>query len=134
MTRVRKLEFCENFVFLDGRPISFAGRPYLPAVYAAEQRNLVLRCSRQTEKTTFLTNTILYEACQAPGLQILLVLPRIEQADAISAKRLNQCIDQSPLLRRALQGPRQRPLQSPNMRFANGSELFLRGAFHSGDA
>ena len=58
-----KLDFCEQFVYLNGKPISFNGRPYLPRIYACENRNLVLRCSRQTEKSTFVANTILYKAC-----------------------------------------------------------------------
>lgn len=49
-----KLSFCENFVYLDRRLISFSGRPYLPALHAVLDRNLALRCSRQTEKSTFL--------------------------------------------------------------------------------
>ena len=46
-----KLKFCEDFVFLDRDLISFEGRPYLPAIYGVTARNLVLRCSRQTEKS-----------------------------------------------------------------------------------
>ncbi len=44
-----KLSFCEKIVYLNRQPISFAGRPYLPAIYDSTARNLVLRCSRQTE-------------------------------------------------------------------------------------
>jgi hypothetical protein len=55
-----KLSFCERFVYLNRELISFAGRPYLPAIYASTARNIVLRCSRQTEKSTFLVNSILY--------------------------------------------------------------------------
>ena len=58
-----KLNFCERFVYLDGKLISFEDRPYLPAIYASNKRNIVLRCSRQTEKSTFLANTIIHEAC-----------------------------------------------------------------------
>ena len=58
-----KRTFSERFLFLNRRPISFLGRPYLSQVYASRAHNLILRCSRQTEKTTFLVNTLLYEAC-----------------------------------------------------------------------
>lgn len=75
-----KFSFCQQCVYLERRPISFDGRPYLPAIYAADDRYLVLRCSRQTEKSTFLVNTILYEASINPGIQILFVSPRFEQA------------------------------------------------------
>ncbi|MBW3596973.1 MAG: phage terminase large subunit family protein [Planctomycetes bacterium] len=128
-----KLRFCQRCVYLDRRPISFAGRPYLPAIYAAD-RNLVLRCSRQTEKSTFLVNTILYEACTNPGIQMLFVCPRQEQARVFSHTRLIPSLEQSPLVRRTLLGSRRRRPQVTNLRLANESALFVRAAYHSGDS
>lgn len=129
-----KLSFCEQYVYLERRPISFSGRPYLPAIYAADDRYLVLRCSRQTEKSTFLVNTILYEACTNPGVQILFVSPRFEQARLFIRTRLLPSLEQSPLIRRKLLGRQTRRPQISNMEFDNGSALFTRPAYHSGDA
>nr|MBC8867949.1 phage terminase large subunit family protein [Planctomycetota bacterium] len=129
-----KLKFCENFVYLQRQPICFDGRPYLPEIYAATDRNLVLRCSRQTEKSTFLVNTILYEACQNPGIQMLFVCPRMEQARVFSHSRLLPSLEESPIIRRALLGRGERRPQVMNMQFANGSTLFVRAAFHSADS
>ena len=128
-----KFDFCKNFVYLERALISFAERPYLPAIYAA-QRNLVLRCSRQTEKSTFLVNTILYEAFMRPGTTMLFVCPRQEQARVFIHTRLLEAIDQSPAIRRVLLGKSGRRPQVTNMHFANGSTLFVRAAYHSGDA
>ena len=69
------LEFCKDFVYLKGRPISFAGRDYLRDVYDVHGRNLVMRCSRQVEKTTMIVNRIIYDAIRFPGIQMLLVCP-----------------------------------------------------------
>lgn len=129
-----KLRFCENFVYLQRKPISFEGRPYLTAIYRSTARNLVLRCSRQTEKSTFLVNTILHEACANPGIQILFVCPRQEQARVFSHSRLLPALDQSPIVRRALLGTTKRKPQVMNLRFANDSMLYVRAAFHSADA
>lgn len=129
-----KLSFCEQFVYLNRQPISFADRLYLPAIYASRGRNLVLRCSRQTEKSTFLVNTILFEACTNPGIQMLFVCPRVEQARVFSHSRLLASLEQSPLIRRWLLGKRGRRPQVMNMQFDNGSGLFVRAAYHSGDA
>lgn len=129
-----KLTFCERFVFLDGRLISFDGRPYLPAIYACGARNLVLRCFRQTEKSTFLANTILYEACTKPGTKILLVCPRFEQCRVFCHARLLPSLAQSPLIRSCLKGKRNRRLPLTHMVFENGSQLYVRAAYHSGDA
>lgn len=131
---MEKLSYCENFVCLERQPISFAGRPYLPAVYAAGSRNLVLRCSRQTEKSTFLVNTILYEASTKPGTRILFVCPRQEQARLFSRSRLGASLNQSPVIRRQLLGQSGRQPPVMNMEFRNGSALYVRAAFHSGDS
>lgn len=129
-----KLDFCERFVFLKRKLISFHSRPYLPEIYAANRRNLVLRCSRQTEKSTLLVNTILFEACTNPGIQMLFVSPRLEQAQAFSKLRLLPALEQSPLIRRQLLGRSARRPQVMNLHFANDSALFIRAAYHSGDA
>jgi hypothetical protein len=77
---------------LDEELISFQDRPYLSAVYGCNKRNLVLRCSRQTEKSTFLGNSIIYEACMNPGITMLLVSPRLEQAAMFCHTRLSAAI------------------------------------------
>jgi hypothetical protein len=131
---LNKMEFCRRAVVLGREPISFAGRPYLEAIYDVTGRNLVLRCSRQTEKSTFLANSIQYEACQHPGIQLLFVCPRQEQARVFSKLRLHKTIANSPLIRRVLQPHSSRRAAVMNMEFDNGSTLFVRSAFHSGDS
>jgi len=129
-----KLEFCERFVHLGKELISFRDRPYLPAVYRSTKRNLVLRCSRQTEKSTFLANCIIYEACTNPGITMLLVAPRFEQARTFCHTRLLQCLEDSPLVRRRLVGASTRQLRITHLTFANGSQLFVRAAFLTADS
>ncbi len=128
-----KLSFCARSVYLDRRLIRFDERAYLPDIYASS-RNLVLRASRQVEKSTFLANTILYEACMRPGIKILFVCPRTEQARVFSHTRLMPSIEESPAIRRRLVGNHKNLLQVTNMRFVNGSQLFIRAAFRSADA
>lgn len=129
-----KLEFCEQFVYLDRQLISFQDRPYLGDIYAAGSRKLVLRCSRQTEKSTFLVNTLVYEACTRPGTSILFVSPRLDQARVFSHSRLIPCLEHSPLIRRTLLGRGAQRRRVMDLRFANGSQLFIRAAYHSADA
>lgn len=127
------LKFCRNCVWLDGAPIRFDQRPYLPAVYGALDGNLVLRCSRQVEKSTLLVNAIVYLATQYPGIKLLLVCPRHEQASILSNTRLKPLIEGSPLLRRVLRG-KVAKTSVMNQVFSNGSQLFIRAAFRSADA
>lgn len=126
-------DFCEKFVYLRKAPISFAGRGYLDGVYGATNRNLIMRCSRQVEKSTMLCNRIIYEAVTNPGTSMIFVCPRQEQAAVFSKTRLIPAIEQSPLIRRVLLGDRDRRPQVMNLRFKNESQLFIRAAFHSAD-
>ena len=128
-----KLEFCRRFAFLKGEPIAFSGRPYLPAIYAARRGNLILRASRQVEKSTFLANTIAFECLRNPGIEILFVAPRAEQSQLFSNARLRPLLEQSPLLRRGLLS-RKAHLRVTSMTFSNGSRIHLRAAYRSADA
>jgi len=129
-----KLDWCERFLYLKKKPISFASRPYLHAPYNSPAQRLVIRASRQVEKSTFLVNTIVYAAVTHPGIHILFVCPRQEQARVFSSSRLLPTIQGSPLIRRALLGRSGRPPQVMNLRFANDSEVYIRAAYHSADA
>jgi hypothetical protein len=52
--------FAESYLRLHGQPFSLAGRPYLIPIYDSTAKNLVIRASRQVEKSTFLANRIVY--------------------------------------------------------------------------
>jgi hypothetical protein len=121
-------------VYLKDNLIRFDGRPYLAAITAATERNVVLRASRQVEKSTFLALKILYLAAACRGIQLLYVAPRQEQALLFSHQKLTPLLDASPLLREALLGNSRRKPPVKQMLFNNGSQLFVRAAFHSGDA
>ena len=130
---MNKLEFCERLVYLDGRPISFADRAYLQALYAVDRGNLVVRASRQVEKSTFLANTTIHAAFCNPNAKILLVLPRREQAGVFSRDRLLPAIQNSPILRRVLLG-RGSKVQVNDLRFSNGATLKIRAAYRNADS
>jgi hypothetical protein len=127
-------ELCEGFIYLKGQPMTFTGRPYLDQVLASPAKRRVLRCSRQVEKTTLLVNLIIYNAVMDPGIQMVLVCPRREQASTFSNSRLIPAIANSPLISRVLLGDRKRRPPVMNCRFANDSELHIRAAYHSADA
>jgi hypothetical protein len=134
LSRNVKLEFAEKLIYLKREPIRFVGRPYLPALYASTTRNLVIRASRQVEKSTLLVNQILYWAAVHPGIQLLFVTPRLEQARVFVRTRLLPALEESPLLRAVLLGNSRQRSPLMNMSFENGSQLFVRAAFHSADA
>src|SRR5688572_18097374 len=86
-------DFSERTVKLPGsQPFSLAERPYLHALYRSQAKRIVIRASRQVEKSTYLVNRILYDAWRHPGLHILFVSPRQDQARFFSNVRLRGTI------------------------------------------
>jgi hypothetical protein len=128
-------KFAMRFVRL-GReqPLRFDGRPYLKAIYGCYPRSVVLRCSRQVEKSTYLANSILYELAMFPGIRILYVAPRAEQSRLFARLRILRAIEESPLLRRRLLGERSTKQRLNDMSFTNGSLLHFRSAYSSADS
>src|SRR5262249_32336218 len=116
-------EFVELAVRLRGEPFSLRDRPYLHAVYASQARNLVIRASRQVEKSTFLANLMVYNAYQTPGLQILFVCPRMDQSLLFSHARLQPVILESPAIRRRL-WPSHGRMPIRDIQFANGATIY----------
>src|SRR6185295_1588823 len=110
----------------------FQDRPHLDAIYAAHGSRLVVRASRQVEKSTLLGNRIAYASALMPGRQILFISPRREQASLFAKTKLHPIIQQSPILRRLL-WPHERNMPIHEIAFKNGSTVFVRSAFHSAD-
>ena len=130
---MNKFAWCEHFAYLRGQRIAFTDREYLRAVYNSPRRRVVMRCSRQVEKTTFICNTVAHAAVMHPGVRIIVVFPRGEQASVFAHSRLTPMLETSPVIRRILLGRRPQKLKVMNMRFQNGSEVYIRSAYHSGD-
>lgn len=131
---MQRFDFCQNFAFLKGKRFDFTGREYLRAIYNCPAQRLVLRAARQVEKTSFLGNTIAHAAFTMPGITIVFVAPREQQARMFVKTRLLPVLQGSPVLHRKLIGRRHRKLGIEDLVFANGSILHVRAAFHTADA
>ena len=131
---MNRFEFCGNFIYLRGKQLSFDSRSYLRAIYNTTARRIVLRCSRQVEKTTFICNAVVHAAMMYPGVRIAVVFPRREQAMVFAKSRLLPMIDESPLVHRVLLRKKARKPQVSHMQFANKAEVYIRAAYHSADA
>ena len=128
-------KFASRLVYRGKGLLTFDQRPYLPAIYQdALRKNLVIRASRQVEKSTMLAVSILYWAATSPGTQILYVSPRQDQAYMFSLTRLIPFIEDSSILRAALIGNSKRRLPLKTLKFKNGSCVHVRAAYHSADA
>src|SRR5437764_245862 len=120
--------FSERLVRIKGQPFTLHDRPYLHAIYADMAPKLILRGSRQIEKSTYLSNRILWEAHAHPGRQIFFVAPRHQQARLFSKSRLRAVISDSRVLRRLLWGS-DAEIPLSDIVFPNGSTIYIRSAF-----
>ena len=127
-------DFAETMIRLRGERLRFPERPYIDKLYSCLSRNIVIRASRQVEKSTYLANRIVYELVTRPGIRILFVSPRAEQTQSFITSRLHPTIVDSPLIRQALGLRKNARLKQKHLQFPNGSEVYARAAFHSGDA
>lgn len=127
------LQVAASLVWLDNKPISFADRPYLTLIHDRRPAKLVLRCSRQVEKSTTLAILLLLNAAQDPGSTALVVLPRQEQLRVFRDTKLLPILHGSPALKRLLAGRGSR-ITATQMLLANGAQIHLRAAFNSADA
>jgi hypothetical protein len=62
------------------------------------------------------------------------VAPRFDQAKVFVKGRLIAVLQQSPVIRRLLLGKNAKTPPLGHMQFRNGSQLYVRAAYHSGDA
>jgi len=131
---MNQMEWCQTHFWLERKPIQYEKRPYLNAVYRVRDQNLVLRCSRQVEKSTTLVATLLFLLCRELGIKILFVAPRNEQADLFCRSRFFPALVESPFIRRYLLGQSGRIQRANDLIFANGSQLYVRSAFRTPDA
>src|SRR3954451_9349852 len=118
-------EFAEFAIRLKGRPFSLADRPHLWDLYDCVANNLVVRASRQCEKSTYLVNVILYYAIMHPGVSILFVAPRHDQGALFVRDRLQPAIWNSPLVKAQLWANNARRMPIKDIWFDNGSSLHV---------
>jgi hypothetical protein len=112
------------------RPFSFEGRPYLRQIYDTPAKNLLLRSSRQSEKSTLLGNRSIAYACLIPSFNVLYVSPANAQTKKFSNDRIREPIETSDVLGSWVSK------YDDNVffkKFINRSQIDLRYAYHNAD-
>lgn len=130
--RARRSDFVRNLIYLDGKKFSFAGRDYLRPIYDRDDKQVMLKTSRQVEKTTFLANNLTCTAVVQPYTKALYVSPSHSQTRQFSNEKLRPAIEKSPMIKRYFQDA-SISTQVFEKGFTNGSFIFLRSAFRSAD-
>lgn len=128
----RKSDFVHHLIHLEGKKFDFTGRNYLRPIYDRNDRQILLKTSRQVEKTTFLANNLTITSVVNPFNKSLYVSPSHTQTRQFSNEKLRPAIEKSPLIQKYFQDSFV-STQVFEKGFTNGSYVFLRSAFRSAD-
>lgn len=113
------------------RPFSFEGREYLKPIYDTNSTHVLLKCGRQTEKSTSLGNkTLAYSAINV-AFKTLFVSATQQQAHVFSTDRVKEPIELSPELKQFTDGSLNQNVLFKQ--FRNRSQIRIRYAFLSAD-
>lgn len=112
-------------------PFSFEGRRHMLRLYDTPARRILLKCARQTEKSTFLGNKMIGKSCIIPGHKSLYVSPSATQSKTFSTDRVKDPIETSDILP---QFTSRSLSQNVFMKqFINRAQIIIRYAFLSAD-
>lgn len=79
-------------------PFSFGARPYLPQIYDTGHHRILMKCARQTEKSTGLGNISVAYAGLNMAFKVLYVTATAQQATVFSVDRIREVIEISPVI------------------------------------
>jgi len=127
-----KSSFVSTLIYLDGKPFDFTGREYLFPIYNRNSPRILLKTSRQVEKTTFLANNLTVDSLVINYNKSLYVSPSHTQTRQFSNEKLRPAIEKSPFVKKYFQD-HSVSTQVFEKGFTNGSYIFLRSAFRSAD-
>lgn len=112
------------------RDFRFSGRRYLKEIYDMAVRLVLWKCSRQTEKSTFLGNRAITSCCLHNGFRVIYVSPSNEQTKTFSRDKVDEIILQSPEIQPFLGSVGDQSLYLKKFK-GTGSIYMLYYAFHN---
>jgi len=91
-------DFAENFFYLRGAQFSLDEYPHMRSIYNSTAKDVVMKFSRQTSKSTTLANIVLGRALMEPNINQLYVSPAVAQTQEWARDKLEPVIKNSPLI------------------------------------
>lgn len=104
LIRATKSALVEEFLYIDGKKVSFKDYPFHYAVYDGVFPALLKKTSRQVGKSTMACNFMITESIARPFFKTLFVAPTKEQTSKFSNTRLSKTLNYSPLVRKRFCG------------------------------
>jgi hypothetical protein len=136
-----RAQLAESFFYLNGVPMSLADYPHMRLIYNMTPKNMVLKFSRQTSKSTTMAAIMAADAIMrsknpnAPGsggFQQMYISPTVDQTKIFSHDRINPILEGSPFVKRHFLDSKL--IQNVFMKqLKNGSKMYLRYALLNAD-
>jgi len=112
-------------------PFSFDERPYLPLIYDLQSPRVLMKCARQTEKSTGLGNISVAYSSLNVAFKVLFVTATAQQATVFSVDRIREVIEISPIIHNLTTTKLAQNVFFKQLR--NRSQIRIRYAFLSAD-
>lgn len=126
-------EFVERVLYLKGKPFSFNGYEWARPIYDTKSKNLLLKYSRQTSKSTLLANFMTMLCATNSHFSALYVAPTQNQASTFSKQKLDPVLNLSPFIKEFF-FKTNRNNQVYYKRLSNGSDMVLKSSYLDADS
>lgn len=124
--------FAQKILYLDGRPFSLKGLPYMETIMNTDTERMLLMTGRQVAKSTTVASYGITELASRPFWRSLYVAPRIDQVTQFNNDKLNPMIMNSPIMRKHFWDSKC-TMQAGAKELLNGSMMYLRSCYHTAD-
>ena len=125
-------DFSQKILYLDGKPFSLDGLPYMVTIMNTDSEKLLLMTGRQVAKSTTIGATSITELASKPFWRSLYVAPRDNQVSQFNNDKLNPMINNSPIIKNYYVNS-SCTMQTQAKEFLNGSMMYLRSCYHTAD-
>lgn len=129
---VTRSQFASRILYLDGKPFSLAGVPFMAPILDCPYERMVEMTGRQVGKSTNNSALMLTSTAANEHHRVLYIAPRNEQVIQFSKDRLSHMINYSPFFQDWLINSKVQQ-QVRAKEFTNGSFIFLRSCYHTAD-
>jgi len=128
---MKKTDFVQSLIRIEGKPIRFTDRPYIYAIYNGEGKEKLLMAGRQAEKSTTLAADMICE-CSRPYTPALYVTPTMIQTGVFSRAKIDEMYLTSPELRKTFYR-KGKNISVSEKTLQNFSKMYFRSAYYTAD-
>lgn len=130
--KLRRSDYAEKIIYLDGKPISFDAVPFMRSMLNSTAEKEVYQTGRQVGKSTTISSDIIVDTTANNFWRSLYVAPRDKQINEFSKDKLTSMLRQSPRIN-DFYVDHSTQNQTLAKEFLNGSRIVLRSCYHTAD-